>query len=152
MALSSPHNSCRKPKVHPKYLLLCARRACVVKIWINLLDFQSIQYKMGSANSAPVIGEKDCKKSNLLKCQQEVVKLMMPIFYTPESIDTRERKLAVDSWNLIVTARSPEYLTRKEDPNFPHASCITFFYSTFYDRVRNLIYENTKIHNFYYDN
>jgi len=91
---------------------------------------------MGGVNSVSAMDEKDGKKANLLKSQQEVVRLMLPVFYTPESIDVKERKLAVDGWNLIVTARSPEYLTRKGDPAFPHASCITFFYSTFYDRVR----------------
>lgn len=71
----------------------------------------------------------------LQKTQHDVVKLMMPVYYTPETIDAKERKFAVDSWNLIVTARSPEYLAQKGNPDFPYASCITFFYDSFYKRL-----------------
>jgi len=71
----------------------------------------------------------------LLRSEEDVVKLMLPVYYTPHSIDAKERKLAVDSWNLIITAQSPEYLARKKTPEFPYASCLTFFYESFFSRL-----------------
>lgn len=90
---------------------------------------------MGGAPSTPQKLTDKEKKMTLKKTQQEVVKLMMPVYYTPETIDATERKYAVDSWNLIVTARSPEYLAQKSSPDFQYGSCITFFYDSFYKRL-----------------
>jgi hemoglobin-like flavoprotein len=47
-------------------------------------------------------------------------------------------KLAKDSWNHIIEDRSPTYLEKKQDPLFEHASCISWFYFIFYERLFNV--------------
>lgn len=70
------------------------------------------------------------------KSEEEIVRLMMPIFYNPTRIDAEERKKAQESWNLILNDKSPVFLTRREqEKNFPFPTCVTFFYDTFYTRL-----------------
>lgn len=60
---------------------------------------------------------------------------MLPVFYNSTPIDAKERKMAMDSWNLILDDQSPVFRERKGKPDFPYQSCVTFFYDTFYTRL-----------------
>lgn len=85
---------------------------------------------MGGAASTPAKVQHKLKKS-----EEEVIRLMMPVYYNSTSIDAAERKLAQDSWNLILDDKSPLFKERKGKPDFPYQSCVTFFYDTFYTRL-----------------
>lgn len=75
------------------------------------------------------------KDSPLRKTQHEVVSLMMPLYYSTKPLSLLERELAVKSWNLIVSDQAPEYLAKKQSPDFHYHSSVTFFYDTFYSRL-----------------
>ena len=68
----------------------------------------------------------------------QVLHLMMPVFYTKDqTISAEEMAIATDSWGRILDDSSPEFIRRKEveGESFSHASCVTFFYDSFYKRL-----------------
>jgi hypothetical protein len=71
----------------------------------------------------------------LMKSEEEIVRLMMPVYFVPVAIDAEERKLAQMTWNLILDDKSLEFLARKGQPDFSYQSCVTFFFDTFYTRL-----------------
>lgn len=73
--------------------------------------------------------------SNLAKSEKEIVKLMMPVYYNPEPITKDERKLAFETFQLVLDDKSPEFLARKGKPDFHYSTCVTFFYDSFYTRL-----------------
>ena len=84
---------------------------------------------------APSIADPLTTKTILHKNEREIMDLMMPIYYDSRDVTPEERRLAFDSWDLILHDKSPEFLTKKEDPTFPHQSSMSFFYDTFYFRL-----------------
>ena len=74
-------------------------------------------------------------KHSLNRSAAEVVRLMMPVYYTTENITYEDRKLAKATWNLVVNDTSPEYLARKGKADFHCQCCVSFFYDTFYTRL-----------------
>jgi len=83
---------------------------------------------MGSGSStdtaqAKALGKKD----------NEIVGLMMPIYYTAEEMLPEQRKIASDSWNLILNDTIPDVDERKK--NDPEFTSVTFFYDSFYARL-----------------
>lgn len=75
--------------------------------------------------------------NSLLRSEQEIVRLMLPVYYAPPSdvLTPSERLLASKSWDLILNDLSPAFLNYKMDPTFPYVTCVTFFYDTFYRRL-----------------
>lgn len=59
----------------------------------------------------------------------------MPVYYIDEKLTQEESKTAADAWNLILNDKSPEYLRRSSEPNFPYNCCVTFFYDGYYSRL-----------------
>lgn len=80
-------------------------------------------------------GSSSAASKHLQKSQNDVVKLMMPLYYTTEDITPTERKMAFDSWQMILTDTTPEYLAKKGTPDFHYGSCVIFFYDNFYLRL-----------------
>eukprot|EP01031_Cornospumella_fuschlensis_P026971 gene26971-32586_t len=73
---------------------------------------------------------------DLQKSEKEVVKLMMPVYYIPDTITPEERALAARTWNLILDDKAPQYLHNKAtNPDFHYNSSVTFFYDSFYIRL-----------------
>lgn len=73
--------------------------------------------------------------STLHKSETEIIRLMFPVYYTIEVISHEERKRALDSWNMILDDKSPEFLSKRGKPDFAYTSCVTFFYDSFYTRL-----------------
>lgn len=46
--------------------------------------------------------------------------------------------LAKKSWNLVIEDRSPAFAEQKTNPEFEHNTCISWFYSIFYERLFNV--------------
>ncbi len=84
---------------------------------------------------APSTAEPAASKAKLHRNEKEIVKLMMPVYYTVQEVSIEERKLASNSWDLILNEKSPEFLSKKGNPDFPYQSCVTFFYDSFYLRL-----------------
>lgn len=102
-------------------------------LFLGHLDFLRItKLAMGGA---PSTAEPAASKAKLHRNEKEIVKLMMPVYYTVQEVSIEERKLASNSWDLILNEKSPEFLSKKGDPDFPYQSCVTFFYDSFYLRL-----------------
>eukprot|EP01040_Poterioochromonas_malhamensis_P010288 gene10289-11190_t len=71
---------------------------------------------------APSTAEPAASKAKLHRNEKEIVKLMMPVYYTVQEVSIEERKLASNSWDLILNEKSPEFLSKKGDPDFPYQS------------------------------
>lgn len=84
---------------------------------------------------APSTAEPLANKAVLQKNEREVVKLMMPVYYSSTDVTVEERKLASDSWDLILNEKSPEFLAKRGQADFQYQSCVTFFYDSFYFRL-----------------
>jgi len=74
-------------------------------------------------------------KPVLNKSAAEVVKLMMPVYYSIEELTAEERKIAKSTWEAIVNDQSPEFLSNHGKDDFPYQSCVSFFYDSFYSRL-----------------
>ena len=84
----------------------------------------------GSSTNNPV--------TNLHKSESAVVKLMFPLYYSSQDISREEHKSASDGWNSILNDKTPEFLARKNDPEFGYSSCVIYFYDSFYTRLFNV--------------
>lgn len=73
--------------------------------------------------------------SNLAKTEEEIVRLMMPVYYNEEPIVQEELDIAHNSWKQILNNTSPEFLLKRKDKSFTFPTCIMYFYSSFYDRL-----------------
>jgi hemoglobin-like flavoprotein len=70
------------------------------------------------------------------KTEEEIVMLMMPVYYCADILTKDEHKMASASWQLILNNTAPGYLAlKKNNPNFKFTSSILFFYDTFYLRL-----------------
>jgi len=67
--------------------------------------------------------------------EAQLVKLMMPVYFSCEGLTVEERKLARYSWDLVTTDKSPEFLNLQNQPDFRYQSCVTFFHDSFYIRL-----------------
>jgi hypothetical protein len=74
--------------------------------------------------------------ASLHRNEQEIVKLMMPVYYNDEKVTLEEKEAAASSWQAILDNTAPEFLRQqKADPNFPHPSSMVYFYNSFYARL-----------------
>mmetsp|Transcript_20893 Transcript_20893/g.21562 ORF Transcript_20893/g.21562 Transcript_20893/m.21562 type:complete len:211 (-) Transcript_20893:45-677(-) len=68
--------------------------------------------------------------------EKQIILLMMPVYYTHDAVvGDHELQLAKISWSYIIEDKSPAFHEVKKDPNFHQASCISWFYSIFYERL-----------------
>lgn len=82
-------------------------------------------------NSSKIITE----APSLGKTEEEIVRLMMPVYYNPDPLTDEEMTLASDTWKMILSNTSENFIERKQDERFPHPTCIMWFYSSFYERL-----------------
>jgi hypothetical protein len=72
------------------------------------------------------------------RTDEEIVNLMMPLYFTREPITPDELSAAVAAWKLITNDRSEHFnVIKKNSPiqPYPHANCMELFYETFYMRL-----------------
>lgn len=72
---------------------------------------------------------------NLKKSEEEIVKLMFPVFFDDKALTVEEQACVERTWGLILTDTAPIYLARTKNPGFAHSSSITYFYELFYNRL-----------------
>lgn len=93
---------------------------------------------MGATASSNPNNSKGGKSNaaNLDKTEEEIVLLMMPVYYCADILTREEHKMASDSWQLILNNTAPGFVHLKNTtPNFKFTSSILFFYDTFYQRL-----------------
>lgn len=74
--------------------------------------------------------------TSLHRNEQDIVKLMMPVYYNDEKVGADEKESAANVWKAILNNNAPEFLRQKKiDPKFPHPSAIVYFYNSFYARL-----------------
>ena len=78
-----------------------------------------------------------CSHKYIVGTSDAVVAILMPLYYTKDAeIGVAEIKEAKTSWELITNDASEAFQYMKlNDPNFTHCSCMTWFFSSFYDRL-----------------
>jgi len=69
------------------------------------------------------------------KSKEEIVKLVLPVYYTEETITPRDQQLVIGSWNMIVNDTAPEYLEEKKSANFRYENCVSYFCHLFYEQL-----------------
>ena len=66
----------------------------------------------------------------------EIVAIMMPVYYVEETVSPEDLKLASASWQMIINDTSPEFKRKRTtDPDFTQPSCISWFFNSFYTRL-----------------
>ena len=78
------------------------------------------------------------RDSNAVESESEMMALIMPVYYDPTPIDHRDIALATRTWDDIFHDRPQRFQLAKQDPNFNHPSCLSWFYISFYDRKCDL--------------
>lgn len=71
----------------------------------------------------------------LQKGEEDIVKLMFPVYYAEGEITESEHALATKSWEMLLNDTAPQFLLKKKNPDFVYVNCIMYFYSLFYSRL-----------------
>ncbi len=95
---------------------------------------------MGGTASAPEGSVHKSKRTanSLQKNLQDVVRLMMPVFYSSDNITDEELTAAQRSWEMILNNTAPAFVEkRKSDSEFrmKFTTCIMYFAEVFYARL-----------------
>ena len=73
---------------------------------------------------------------SLEQTQEELAELMMPPYYIRNlTVTDYDISLARASWKAIIDGTSPAFIEEKKNPSFHAASCLTWFYDSFYLRL-----------------
>ena len=68
------------------------------------------------------------------KSIKDVVALMMPVYYTEVPVSHEDVVLAKANWEMILNDTSPVFIDIQNEGS-DMASCMQFFYETFYGRL-----------------
>ena len=65
----------------------------------------------------------------------KLISLMLPVWYTQETLTHHDMDIAKTAWNMILQDTSQEFLRLKGTDNFPYSSAVVWFFDTFYHRL-----------------
>jgi hypothetical protein len=85
---------------------------------------------MGAACSVLKVNNKSFNIS-----ETDVIKFIMPIYYTAEIINHEDILMASLSWQTVLNNLSPQFLDAKGDSSFTYSSCVVYFYDSFFTRL-----------------
>ena len=61
--------------------------------------------------------------------------IVYPAYFTNDEITEQDVKLTTSSWQIVMNGEETEaFLQHKNDPSFQHATCLTWFFDSFYGR------------------
>jgi hypothetical protein len=66
---------------------------------------------------------------------EEVVSMMMPVYFTDEPISEEDVELAKLKWGMILDDTCEHFLKNKGQPGYDTPTCIMLFYDSFYNRL-----------------
>lgn len=66
---------------------------------------------------------------------KDIMKYMLPVYYTTESLTATDIDIVHASWNMILNDTAPEYVKLKESGDEAQANCVAWFYTVFYQRL-----------------
>ena len=92
---------------------------------------------MGGGASTDQHGNNAQELSTLFhKSEAEIVRLMMPLYYTTDPVTDADLENAKLVWTMIIDDTAPEYVKFKETPEGANiSSCVMYFYDSFYTRL-----------------
>jgi len=65
--------------------------------------------------------------------------VVYPAYFTNDEITEQDVKLTTASWQIVMNGEETEaFLIHKNDPTFQHATCLTWFFDSFYGRFFEL--------------
>lgn len=69
------------------------------------------------------------------KSESDLVKLLLPLYYSDVPFAPNEFQHIVDSWQMILNNTAPGYISALQENLTAEASCSTFFHGLFYQRL-----------------
>ena len=69
------------------------------------------------------------------KSDAEIMRFMLPLYYTSDTVTNEDIELARTSWNLIINDASTRYKELSSRRIVSQPSSISWFYTTFYNRL-----------------
>lgn len=71
------------------------------------------------------------------RTDEEIIKVVLPLYYNKEPLQQNEREAAVAAWRMIMNNTSAHFKKMKKEggPDYPHKTCMELFYYTFYTRL-----------------
>lgn len=71
------------------------------------------------------------------RSDEEIIKVVLPLYYNKEPIQPNEREAAVAAWRMIMNNTSAHFKNLKKagGSDYPHQTCMELFYYTFYTRL-----------------
>ncbi len=66
---------------------------------------------------------------------EEIVALLMPVYFVEEAPTSEDITMATQKWSLVIDDKSPHFKRKKGTPGYEQPSCIMLFYDSFYDRL-----------------
>lgn len=72
---------------------------------------------------------------DVAKKREELVKIMLPVYFVDEEMTDQEIKLVDDNWSAILYDSTLVYKEKRQDPTFTYNSAATYFFALFYNRL-----------------
>jgi hypothetical protein len=90
---------------------------------------------MGGGASGPASFTKPSSRSHVPRSTEEIVGLLMPVYFTDIEPSKEDVELAQQKWNLIIDDESEHFKKKKGQPGYTQASCVSLFFDSFYKRL-----------------
>lgn len=66
---------------------------------------------------------------------EDIFSAVAPLYYTTDPVTVEDLVSCQMTWNHIINNTAPKYAEVKSDKDFTHVSCISWFYTVFYNRL-----------------
>ena len=66
---------------------------------------------------------------------EDIFAAVTPVYYTTDAVTVEDLVASQQTWNHIINNTAPKYVEMKSDKDFGYVSCISWFYTVFYNRL-----------------
>ena len=66
---------------------------------------------------------------------KEIMRYMLPIYYTSDTLTSRDIDIAHATWNMVLDDSAPEFVRMMESGDDSNPNCVAWFYTIFYNRL-----------------
>lgn len=82
-----------------------------------------------------LLSKETLRTVDLAKRREELVKIMLPVYYLDDEVTHAELEIAKENWNCISFDSTEVYQLKRSDPNFTYNSAMDYFITLFYTRL-----------------
>lgn len=90
---------------------------------------------MGGSHSSAISDDPHYQHHEMKRSEADLVRLMLPIYYTSDPVTNEDLEVAKSVWNMILDDTGPKYLQLKSMNAELYSSCVMMFYDNFYQRL-----------------